>query len=124
MVSRQFTSTFEKYASILDWALKGKLPLRSLLGTFAFLVFSILFFALMKPNVEFFPVNEPKYINVFLELPNGSDVSYTDSISTEIEQKVQKVLEPYKSAVSSVLTNVGAGTSDPNEMGGSGCLIW
>ncbi|MGC6428250.1 MAG: efflux RND transporter permease subunit [Flavobacteriales bacterium] len=109
----------KKYASILDWALKGKQPLRLLLGTFALLVFSILFFALMKPNVEFFPVNEPKYINVFLELPNGSDVSYTDSISTEIEQKVQKVLEPYKSAVSSVLTNVGAGTSDPNEMGGS-----
>ena len=109
----------KKYASILDWALKGKQPLRLLLGTFALLVFSILFFALMKPNVEFFPVNEPKYINVFLELPNGSDVSYTDSISTEVEQKVQKVLEPYKSAVSSVLTNVGAGTSDPNEMGGS-----
>ena len=80
-----------------------------------------MFFALMKPNVEFFPVNEPKYINVFLEMPEATDVIATDSIARIVEQDIIDILSPYEHIVSSVLTNVGAGTSDPNEMGsGSG----
>jgi multidrug efflux pump subunit AcrB len=109
----------KKYSSILNWALNGRQPIKLLAGTFGLLIFSIVFFALMKPNVEFFPVNEPKYINVFLELPNGTDVNYTDSVSKLVEKKIENILEPYQSAVSSVLTNVGSGTADPNEMGGS-----
>ena len=109
----------KKYSSILNWALNGRQPIKLLAGTFGLLIFSIIFFALMKPNVEFFPVNEPKYINVFLELPNGTDVNYTDSVSKLVEKKIENILEPYQSAVSSVLTNVGSGTADPNEMGGS-----
>ena len=107
-----------KYAKVLDWALQARKPLKLLIGTFLMLIFSIVFFVMMKPNVEFFPVNEPKYINVFLEMPDATDVVATDSIAQVVEQQVIDVLEPYKHAVSSVLTNVGAGTSDPNEMGG------
>ena len=97
----------------------GRKPLKLLAGTFGLLIFSIVFFTLMKPNVEFFPVNEPKYINVFLEMPGGTDVVTTDSLARIVEQKVTSILKPYQHAVSSVLTNVGAGTSDPNEMGGT-----
>jgi len=107
-----------KYSAILKWALEGRKPLKLLGGTFLLLIFSIVFFVLMQPKVEFFPVNEPKYINVFLEMPDATDVLATDSIARIVENKVIQVLEPYKKAVSSVLTNVGAGTSDPNEMGG------
>lgn len=108
-----------RYANTLSWALAGKTPLKLLLGTFGLLVFSIMFFGLMKPNVEFFPVNEPKYINVFLEMPEATDVAATDSVARIIEKEVIDILEPYNDIVSSVLTNVGAGTSDPNEMGGA-----
>ncbi|NDG51784.1 MAG: efflux RND transporter permease subunit [Flavobacteriia bacterium] len=108
-----------RYSRILNWALRGRQPLKLLAGTFGLLIFSIVFFALMKPNVEFFPVNEPKYINVFLEMPEATDVVATDSLARIVEQKVTTILEPYQHAVSSVLTNVGAGTSDPNEMGGA-----
>ena len=108
-----------RYSKILNWALMGRQPLKLLAGTFGLLIFSIVFFALMKPNVEFFPVNEPKYINVFLEMPEGTDVVTTDSLARIVEQKVTTILKPYQQAVSSVLTNVGAGTSDPNEMGGA-----
>jgi multidrug efflux pump subunit AcrB len=107
-----------KYSEILNWALEGRKPLKLLGGTFLLLIFSIVFFVLMQPKVEFFPVNEPKYINVFLEMPDATDVTATDSIARIVEKKVFQVLEPYQKAVSSVLTNVGAGTSDPNEMGG------
>jgi multidrug efflux pump subunit AcrB len=109
----------KKYSSILAWALRGKQPIKLLLGTFVLLIFSVVFFVVMKPNVEFFPVNEPKYINVFIKLPNGTDVNYTDSVAKVVEKKIHTILDPYQSAVSSVLTNVGSGTADPNEMGGN-----
>jgi multidrug efflux pump subunit AcrB len=108
-----------RYSRVLNWALGGRQPLKLLAGTFGLLIFSIVFFVLMKPNVEFFPVNEPKYINVFLEMPEATDVVATDSLARIVEQRVIDILEPYQHAVSSVLTNVGAGTSDPNEMGGA-----
>ena len=108
-----------QYSKTLNWALMGRQPLKLLAGTFGLLIFSIVFFALMKPNIEFFPVNDPKYINVFLEMPEGTDVATTDSLARVVEQKVTTILKPYQEAVSSVLTNVGAGTSDPNEMGGA-----
>ncbi len=108
----------ERYSKALNWALDGRRPLKLLAGTFGLLIFSIMFFALMKPNVEFFPVNEPKYINVFLEMPEATDVIATDSIARIVEQDIIGILSPYEHIVSSVLTNVGAGTSDPNEMGG------
>ena len=109
----------KRYSSILARALNGRQPLKLLFGTFGLLIFSIVFFVLMKPNVEFFPVNEPKYINVFIELPNGTDVNYTDSVAKVVEKKITTILQPYQIAVSSVLTNVGSGTTDPNEMGGN-----
>ena len=89
------------------------------MATGGLLIFSIVFFVLMSPNVEFFPVNEPKYINVFVETPNGTDVAVTDSIAKTVEKEIITTLAPYQNAVSSVMTNVGAGTSDPNEMGGA-----
>ena len=109
----------KRYSLILARALNGRQPLKLLFGTFGLLIFSIVFFVLMKPNVEFFPVNEPKYINVFIELPNGTDVNYTDSVAKVVEKKITTILQPYQIAVSSVLTNVGSGTADPNEMGGN-----
>ncbi len=109
----------KRYTKTLRWALSGRTPLKLLLGTFGLLIFSIMFFGMMKPNVEFFPVNEPKYINVFLEMPEATDVIATDSVARIVEKEVIGILKPYEHIVSSVLTNVGAGTSDPNEMGGS-----
>lgn len=107
------------YAKSLTWALSGFKPILLVFGTVLLLIFSIGFFAFMSPKVEFFPVNEPKYINVFVELPQGSDVKVTDSIAQVVENELFNILTPVKDAVSSVMTNVGAGTTDPNEMGGS-----
>ena len=108
----------EFYAKTLNWALNGYKPLLLLGFTGLLLVSSIAFFAFKAPRVEMFPVNEPKYVNVFVELPIGADVTVTDSIAKIIESEIFEILEPYKQAVSSVMTNVGAGTTDPNEIGG------
>ena len=109
---------FEKiYANTLKWALRGYKPLILLLFTGLLLISSIVFFAYKAPRVEMFPVNEPKYVNVFIELPIGTDIMVTDSISKLIETEIFTILKPYQKAVSSVITNVGAGTTDPNEIG-------
>lgn len=105
-----------QYEKILNWALKGIKPYLLVGGTFLLLIFSIGFFTFKAPKVEFFPVNEPKYINVFVEIPLGSDVSVTDSIAKIVEHQIFAILEPYKHAVSSVMSNIGAGTSDPKEI--------
>ena len=108
-----------QYAKTLNWALQGIKPYLLLGFTVLLLFFSLGFFVFKAPKVEFFPVNEPKYINVFVKLPLGSDVGVTDSISKIVEEEIFETLKPYKHAVSSVMTNVGAGTTDPNEIGGN-----
>lgn len=109
----------QQYAKSLAWALSGVKPYLLLVGTVLLLFFSLGFFAFKAPKVEFFPVNEPKYINVFVEVPLGSDVTVTDSIAQIVETQIFETLKPYQNAVSSVMTNVGSGTTDPNEMGGN-----
>ncbi|MAC85822.1 MAG: copper transporter [Flavobacteriales bacterium] len=106
------------YANLLKWALNGYKPLLLLGFTAVLLISSIVFFIFKSPRVEMFPVNEPKYVNVFVELPIGSDISVTDSIAKQVENEIFAILTPYNEAVSSVMTNVGAGTTDPNEIGG------
>ena len=109
----------QQYAKALHWSLSGIKPYLLLGGTAVLLFLSIGFFAFKAPKVEFFPVNEPKYINVFVEVPIGSDVTLTDSITHIVEDKIFDILKPYKEAVSSIMTNIGSGTTDPNEMGGN-----
>jgi multidrug efflux pump subunit AcrB len=109
----------QQYAKSLAWALSGIKPYLLLVGTVLLLFFSLGFFVFKAPKVEFFPVNEPKYINVFVEVPLGSDVTVTDSIAQIVEGQIFETLKPYQNAVSSVMTNVGSGTTDPNEMGGN-----
>lgn len=105
-----------KYAQVLRWALSENKPQWLLAGTIILLISSFGLFTWKAPDIEFFPVNEPKYINVFIETPLGSDVLLTDSIAQQVESEIIEILVPYHNAVSSVMTNVGAATNDPNEV--------
>ena len=57
----------------------------------------------------FFPSGDPNFINVFVELPAGTHITSTDKFAKNLEQDVIRMIEPYKDAVKSVLTNVGDG---------------
>ncbi|MEQ9262946.1 MAG: efflux RND transporter permease subunit [Owenweeksia sp.] len=108
------------YSRILKWSLSGAKPVLILLGTFLMMILSMVFYFGSGPKVVFFPVNEPNYINVFVEVPLGTDVKATDSITLLVEDKLADILEPYDNVVESVVTNVGAETASQNEMGGGG----
>jgi multidrug efflux pump subunit AcrB len=105
------------YEKLLRWAVARWRPVWLLIGTFVLLVFSLIFFAARKIPVEFFPSGDPNFIYVYLKLPVGTDVDYTDSITKDIEQKVTKVLEPNgkpNPVVESIISNVAVGASDPS----------
>ncbi|MDQ3392990.1 MAG: efflux RND transporter permease subunit [Bacteroidota bacterium] len=108
------------YNRIINFALRGKNPVFIFIGTFLLLIFSFVLMAIFPPNVLYFPDNEPKYVNVFIEFPNGTDIEATDRFTKLLEKKVVAIVEPYSKAVESVIANVGEGTGDPNDMSSIG----
>ncbi|NJM93786.1 MAG: efflux RND transporter permease subunit, partial [Cytophagales bacterium] len=102
------------YERTLRSAIRGKRPYAYFFGTVGALIFSIVLLAVFAPKVLFFPMNEPAYANVFIEFPVGTDIEKTNEFTREIEQRVFEVIEPYRSVIESVVTNVGQGTADPN----------
>ena len=108
------------YHRLLSYALAGWRPHLFFWGTLVLMVGSIGIFSAVlnsptKPNLEYFPKTDPKYINVFIEYPVGTDIETTNSFTERIEEKVFKVVDPYGAVVESVIANVGQGTSDPND---------
>ncbi len=84
-------------------------------GTVGLLFASLGMLVTFAPNVVFFPINQPKYINVFIDFPIGTDIETTNDFTVEINDKIEKIITPYESIVESVITNVGQGTADPND---------
>ena len=106
-----------QYETLLKWALTGWKPVGLLLGTFGLLIFSIIFFVARKVPVVFFPKGDPNFIYVYLKMPVGTSVDYTDSITKVLEKRVTKVVEPNgkpNPIVESIISNVAVGASDPN----------
>ena len=112
------------YENLLRWALKGWRPVHLLLGTVGVLIFSVIVFVISvktgRVGVAFFPKADPNQIYVYLKLPVGTSVEYTDSITKSLEGKVDKVLGidnangKKNAVVESVISNVAIGASDPS----------
>lgn len=112
------------YESFLGYWLKGWRPVYLVISMFVLLVSSIAIFGAFAPKVLFFPENEPQYVNVFLEMPIGSDIEFSNDLAKDVEGKVCKAMEKYEEEVNgekvnflvtSILGQVGNGTSDPQE---------
>ena len=123
----------ERYRVFLQWVLAGGRPKWMFLGTIGLLFLSFILTGMFPPNTLFFPVNEPLYVNVFIEKPVGTDINETDATTREVERRVFEVLadpryndmvtdtlpdgsvveRSQNFMVSSVIAQVGEGTSDP-----------
>ena len=116
-----FLPRLEKnYEKQLQFVLKGKKPRLFFIGTFGLLIFSFILFAAFPPKVLFFPETPPKQVYVYLEYPIGTDITETNKLSFEIENKIQEYLKKYEIEgenflITSVIGQVGEGTSDPNQ---------
>ena len=113
----QMESLYEKN---LKFALSGKRPKYFFLGTFGLLIVSFILFAVFPPKTLFFPETPPKQVYVYLEYPIGTDIEVTKKLSYDIENKIQDYLTKYEVdgsnfLITSVIGQVGEGTSDPNQ---------
>jgi len=108
------------YHRLLFYALQGKRPIYFFVGTFLALLMSIGLMGVFQPAVLFFPENQPKYVNVFVEFPVGVDIETTNTFTKKIADDVMEVIKPYDYMVESVISNVGEGTADPNDPTGIG----
>jgi multidrug efflux pump subunit AcrB len=105
------------YETLLRWALKGWRPVWLLVATFGLLIFSWGLLQVRQVPVVFFPKGDPNFIFVYLKLPVGTNVDYTDSVTRVLENRVDRVLgmENGKSnpVVESVISNVAIGANNP-----------
>ena len=109
------------YESLLEWALKGWRPVHLLVGIIALFFVSLFVFVGSiiggRIPVSFFPKGDPNQLFVYLKLPVGSDVRYTDSITRVLEGRVNKVLGTENGKtnpiVESIISNVAVNAADP-----------
>ena len=104
------------YLRLIEFSLRGRNPIYFLSSVTLLLILSISFYFVRKPKVDFFPLNEPKYINIAATLPEGTDVTATDSVTRVIEKKVKKLILPYEKYIESIQTTVGKGAHSEREM--------
>jgi len=112
----------QKYSSFLSSVLRGARPWLLIGGMILMLVGSGVLVYFFTPNVEFFPINQPRYLNIYIEQPIGTDIESTNVITEKIENEIIEHLRQYEDPatnenylVESVIAQVGEGTSDPNE---------
>ena len=102
------------YANIASYALKGWRPVWFFIATLFLMVGSIVFFVNSGAPIVFFPDGEPKYVNVYIESPLGTDIVKTNEITKKLEKRIAAAIEPNKAIVEAVLAQVGEKTADPN----------
>ncbi|MFT6246787.1 MAG: multidrug efflux pump subunit AcrB [Crocinitomicaceae bacterium] len=121
-----FLPRLEKgYERFLTYALHGKRPRNFFLGTVGLFFLSIALMVAVPPKVDFFPENEPNYVNVFISHPIGTDINVTNKTTLELEEKLNTILAEYRDAddttgipqdrqiIKSIISQVGEGASDP-----------
>jgi len=108
------------YETGLRRALNGWRPVKLLIGTFVLLILSFVILGISvatgRVGIEFFPKGDPNQVYVYLKLPSGTNVNYTDSVTRLLEAKVNKVLDNDKTKnplVESIISNVAVGAGDP-----------
>ena len=101
------------YTNLLIWGLKR--PYQLLLMTVVLFIFSIFLMSVRKPNVVFFPQGDPNNVFVYVKLPEGTDPAKTNAVMNLVEQKVNAIVGENNPIVSSIITNVTIGVTDPQD---------
>jgi multidrug efflux pump subunit AcrB len=109
-----------RYEKLLRWILVGYRPAWALVSLFLLFPISVALLMARGNSSTFFPSGDPNFIYVYLKLPAGTDVKYTDSVTTLLEKKVYKILEKEKpgeegSIVESIITNVAVSANNPRD---------
>ncbi len=102
------------YSNVLRKILKGNMPYYTLIAIFLLLVFSVVLVGIRAPKVVFFPSGDPNFVYTYIEMPIGTDISITDSVTRLVEKRIYKVIGDSNPDVESVISNVAVGANDPS----------
>jgi multidrug efflux pump len=128
---RQALPRWERfYERMITAALRGWKPQILTLVTFVLLIVAFMGFGAsvgsQRTKVEFFPDNTPNQVVVYVEYPQGTDIEKTNAIMKDMEVRVSKIINSpkyldgdYNFLVESSITQVGAGSGNPQTDGGS-----
>ncbi|MCB0846475.1 MAG: efflux RND transporter permease subunit, partial [Bacteroidetes bacterium] len=99
------------YKATLRWSLDH--PWTVISASVGFIILTMAF--VQASNLKFiqFPKTEPNFVYVFNELPNGTNIEETDSVTRILEEKVFEVIGKDNPLVKSIITNVAIGAGDP-----------
>jgi multidrug efflux pump subunit AcrB len=108
------------YENNLRYVLAGKRAYFAFFGTVAVLISSFVLVGIVKPNVLFFPENQPNQIITYIEYPEGTSIYKTNELTKKVEQRVFEVAEKYNDdgynfMVESAISQVGKGAGNPQK---------
>lgn len=108
------------YERLLKWILVGWRPVITFASLFGLFIVSVGLLMLRGNKSTFFPSGDPNFVYVYLKLPVGTDIKYTDSVTHVLEKRVQKILEKELPGqpggiVESIITNVAVSANNPRD---------
>ena len=119
------------YEKLLKIILVGKRPYLIILSTFLSLILAFMSFgksvSSQRTSIEFFPDEDPRQIIVYVEYPEGTDISKTNRIAKLIEADINSIIYSdkyhddtgYNFMVQNNISQIGEGTENPDkELGG------
>ena len=118
--TRRFQKTFlprleRLYTRTVTFALKGWRPVMFFVGAIVLMIVSMMAYFGSGPKVEFFPEADPLYVNVFIEMPIGTDIEVTNDFALRVEKRINEVIIDDTAAIEAITVQVGEGTADPME---------
>ncbi|MBS1486888.1 MAG: efflux RND transporter permease subunit [Bacteroidetes bacterium] len=102
----------ERFKKIIVYILKKRRPIWVVVGVIGLFIFSIVFTAVRKPGVTFFPNGEPNFIYAYITMPIGTDQRVTDSVTRSVEKRVVGVVGQHNPIVKSIISNVAIGAAE------------
>ncbi|MBC7744139.1 MAG: efflux RND transporter permease subunit [Flavobacterium sp.] len=103
----------DKYVGLLRRALYR--PRTMLWSTVGLLLLTIVMLVIVPPKIVFFPSGDPNFVYVYVNLPIGTDQAYTNEVVKKVEAKVSNVVGKNNPVVSSIISNVTVGVTDPQD---------
>ena len=100
-----------KYANLLKRALNW--PRAILWGTVGLFILTFILISIVPPKIVFFPKGDPNFVYVYVQLPVGTDQAYTNEVIKKVEADVTKVVGKDNKDVTSIISNVTIGVTDP-----------
>ena len=104
-------SVQNKFVSLLKWCLNR--PRTILWSTLGLFILTIILIVTVPPKIIFFPKGDPNFVYVYIHLPVGTDQAFTNEVVKKVEGDVTKVVGRNNPDVSSIISNVTIGVTDP-----------